>query len=677
MEGWVHFFYPSNLKSAGAIKIGEISMKKIILRAPLILAFLIFPLFADQKPADQKEKKENPPLQHEITVTANRMDTPTREIASSVTIITRDDIERSRKTTVLEILQDVMGITLTQNGPVGATASVHIRGGNAEHTLVMMDGVELNDPITPSRSIDLAHYMLDNVERIEVLRGPQSTLYGSDAISGVINIITRKGEGSPSINFSSQGGSYGTFSGGATLSGSTKNISYSLGASFLQSAGFSAANKSYEGNTEKDGYQNLTFSGRLSFRLSDNFELDFVARRIETKIDIDNFGGAYGDDPNNLQTYNSLFLKGQAKWLFWNSRWEQKLNLSVVDYDREYENPTDEFHPFDSEQSYYSSRFYKIDWQNNLYLHETNTVTFGVDFQEEHGESEYTSEGQWGPYQSLFPLQKARTTGLYIQDQLRLGGQFFVTLGTRLDIHSQFGSSLTFRLAPAYLIKNTGTKIKGTIGTGFKSPSLYQLYAPGTFWGPIGNNTLEPEKSTGWDFGMEQYFFKKKILFSAQYFSHTYINLIDFDFIDGYINIAEAESKGFEFGFKGQITKNLFLHTSYTTANHIDKDTGEHLLRRPSSLFQGKINFSFLTKGNIEFSLLSLGRRDDMEFTDFTSERVTMPSYTLVNSTISYAVLTSTQIFLRLENIFNVDYETVKGYGSPGFSIYGGFRMDF
>ena len=651
-------------------------MTKKILKTALVLALLIYPLFAEQEQADQKGKKENPPIQHEITVTATRVDTPTREIASSVTVITRDDIERSRKTTVLEILQDVLSVTLIQNGPIGAAASVHIRGGNAEHTLVMMDGVELNDPITPSRSIDLAHYSLDNVERIEVLRGPQSTLYGSDAISGVINIITRKGEGSPTINFSSQGGSYGFFSGSTTLSGSSEKIFYSVGAAFLHSSGFSAANEAYEGNSEKDGYQNLTFSGRLGFRLNDNLEFDFVVRRIETEIDIDNFGGAYGDDPNNLQTYNSLFLKGQARWLLWNNRWDQKLNLSVVDYDRSYENPTDELHPFDSDQAFYSSRFYKLDWQNNLYLNETNTVTFGVDFQEEHGESEYSSDGLWGPFQSLFPPQKASTTGFYVQDQLRLGGQFYATLGTRLDIHSQFGSSLTFRLAPAYLIENTGTKIKGTIGTGFKSPSLYQLFAPGTLWGPIGNETLEPEKSTGWDIGMEQSFFNEKILFSAQYFSHTYINLIDFDFIDGYINIAEAESKGFEFGFKGKITKNLSLYTSYTTTNHKDKGTGELLLRRPSSHFQGRINFSFLTKGNIEFSLLFLGGRDDMEFFEFTSERVTMPSYTLVNSTVSYYVLSSTQIFLRLENIFNVDYETVKGYGAPGFSIFGGFRVD-
>lgn len=652
-------------------------MTKKLLKTALVYTLLIVPLFAEQEPENQKEKTAHPSIQHKITVTATRIDTPTREIASSVTVISREDIERSQKTTVIELLQNVLGVTLIQNGPVGAAASVHIRGGNAEHTLVMMDGVELNDPVTPSRSTDLAHLSLDSVERIEVLRGPQSTLYGSDAISGVINIITRQGEGRPTISFSSQGGSYGTFSGGTSVSGRSEKILYAFGASLLQNAGFSAANHVYEGNTEKDGYKNLTFSGRLGFHLSDNLEFDFIARRIETKIDIDNFGGAYGDDPNHLQTYNSLFLKGQARWFLWKSRWEQKLDLSVVDYDRAYDNPTDEFHPFDSEQATYSSRFYKIDWQNNIFLHETHTLTFGIDYQQEHGESEYTSDGLWGPFQSLFPFQKAHTTGLYVQDQFRLGGRFYATLGTRLDINSQFGSSLTFRLAPAYFFERTGTKIKGTIGTGFKSPSLYQLYAPGTFWGPIGNDTLSPEKSTGWDLGIEQSFFNDKITLMAQYFSHATIDLIDFNFTAGYINVLEAKSRGFEFYFEGQITENLSFYSSYTTSQHTDIGTGAPLLRRPNSHFQGRFSINFLTKGNIELTLLAIGRRDDMEFVDFSSIRVTMPSYTLVNSTVSYDILSSTQIFLRLENIFNIEYETVKGYGAPGLSIYGGFKLNF
>jgi vitamin B12 transporter len=172
---------------------------------------------------------------------------------------------------------------------------------------------------------------------------------------------------------------------------------------------------------------------------------------VETEIDIDNFGGEFGDDPNHLQTYDSLFLKGQARLQLWNNRWEQKLSLALTDYDRSYENPTDSIHPFDSENASYKSGLIKLDWQHNFYLHPTNTLTFGVDLQQERGESKYISEGQWGPFESLFPLQKAGTTGVYIQDQIRFSGRLFVTLGIRLDSHSQFQIALSL---PALCTRN-------------------------------------------------------------------------------------------------------------------------------------------------------------------------------------------------------------------------------
>jgi vitamin B12 transporter len=655
----------------------KMSMIQKLLQFALVWIVLACPLLSEENTQTREIEKSPTQIRHEITVTATRIDTPTREIASSVTVITRQDIELSQKTTVLEILQDVLGLTVVQNGPAGAAASVHIRGGNAEHTLVMMDGVEINDPITPSRSIDLAHCSLDNVERIEILRGPQSTLYGSDALSGLINIITRKGEGKPSVDFSARGGSYGTFIGNTAFSGSTGKISYSLGASYSQSEGFSAASQAYEGNTEKDGYHNLTVSGRLAFRLSDTIDFDLITRRVETEIDIDNFGGEFGDDPNHLQTYDSLFLKGQARLQLWNNRWEQKLSLALTSYDRSYENPTDSFHPFDSENASYKSSLIKLDWQHNLYLHTTNTLTFGLDLQQERGESKYISEGQWGPFESLFPLQKAGTTGLYIQDQIRFSGRLFVSLSIRLDSHSQFGDSLTYRLAPAYFIEKSGTKIKGTIGTGFKSPSLYQLYAPGTFWGPIGNSDLEPEKSTGWDFGIEQRFFQGKFKLGLTYFSHIYKNLIEFDYLLGYINISQAESQGVEFQIEVSPIESVSLQAGYTRLHATDNETGDALLRRPKDHFQTKLSLQSLKRFQMNLSWILIGLRDDMEYIGYSSQRVKMPSFSLVNATASYETFSNLQIFLRLDNVFNTTYEMIKGFGTPGFSLQGGFNIHF
>jgi vitamin B12 transporter len=638
----------------------------------LAVAFLFSPLISQE---NNEKKKQIPPLQHKIVVTATRIETPAQEIASSVTVISKEELERMKKTTVLEALEEILGLTIIQNGPAGGAASTFIRGANSEHTLFLMDGVELNDPISPARSFDLAHFMLDSIERIEILRGPQSTLYGSDALSGVVNIITKKGQGEPKLNLSSTGGSYGTFINSAGLDGGTEKIHYSLGVNYLQSSGFSSASAEYEGNEEKDGYRNLSLSGRFGYRFNNNLELDFILRTVKTRIDVDNFGGDYGDDPNNGQKNNSFFLKGELRTLLMGNRWEQKLGLSLVDYDRTHENPTDSAHPIDSEEGFFKSALFKIDWQNNFFLHETNTLTVGIDHQQEQGESEYYSDGTWGPYSSIFPLQRAYITGFYVQDQIRLGSSFFSTAGVRLDKHSQFGTSTTFRLAPAYLIKRIQTKLKATLGTAFKSPSLYQLHAPATFTGPIGNESLNPEKSTGWDIGVEQYFLEGQILLSATYFKNDYTNLIQFDSLQGYTNVGNAESKGIELSLQAHSRSGLILNVSYTRIEARDLDADSALLRRPKDKFSASFLYPFLRKGNIRLSLIHIGEREDLDFSIWPAIRVTLPDYTLLNSVISYDLTQEIQLFLRMDNLLNEKYEMIKGYGTPGRSAYLGLNI--
>lgn len=647
--------------------------KKIIF---FLLALTALPLNSQPQ---EKVKKEKAPssLQYDIVVTATRLETPVKEVASSITIIAKQDLERMKKTTVLEALEEVIGLSIVQNGGPGGAASVFLRGANSEHTLVLMDGVEINDPISPSRSYDLAHFSLENVERIEILRGPQSTLYGSDALGGVINIITKKGHGKPEFSFSSLGGSYQTFSSHTGIIGGSDKINYSLGASYFRNKGPSAASISYDGNKEKDSYRNLSLSGRLGFKPLDNFDLDLIVRALKTKTDIDNFGGAYGDDPNNSQEYDALFLKGQARTLLLNNRWEQKLAFSLLGHERHHINQPDETHPLESEKGEFKSKVFKMEWQNNLFLHETNTLTFGIDFQKEEGESDYLSMGAFGPFSSLFPLQRAHTVGLYLQEQLRLAHQFFATFGARLDTHSQFGTALTYRLAPAYFIEQTRTKFKGTLGTGFKSPSLYQLYAPGTLWGPIGNKDLKPEESIGLDLGLEQEFLEGKIMVGATYFSNTYKNLINFDFFQGYINIGNAESKGAELFLQALLDDNLQFKANYTRTEAKDKDTDTYLLRRPKDKFTANLNYSFLEKINLNLSFIYIGEIEDMDFSTWPSTQVTLPGYSLLNAAVSFDLNPSTQIFCRLDNILNEKYEMIKGYGTEDFSAFGGIKILF
>ncbi len=255
-------------------------------------------------------------LRHDVVVTATRIETPSKEVASSITVITRADLDRANRSTVLDVLEDVVGTAAVRSGGIGAAASIMLRGGNSEHTLVLLDGVEINDPMNPSRSCDLAHIALDQVERIEVLRGPQSTLFGSDALGGVVNIITRTGEGRPKLSLYGSAGSLSTSESRLGISGSTRRVSYSLGASYLKSGGISAADKALAGNTEKDGYRRLSLTGRAGLKLAPNLDLDLTVRGLLTRSEIDNFGGPFGDDPNNSQRYDSLFARAQLRGLY-------------------------------------------------------------------------------------------------------------------------------------------------------------------------------------------------------------------------------------------------------------------------------------------------------------------------------------------------------------------------
>lgn len=642
-----------------------------------MFAVLCFHLYSqDSQEKDDNQKKQGS-LQHEVVVTANRVETSLKEVASSVTIITREELAKTGRSRVFDALEDALGLSTTQNGPPGSQATVFIRGANSEHTLVMIDGTEINDPITPTRSFDMSLLLVENIDRIEILRGPQSTLFGSDAMGGVINIITRQSLGRPKFFLSGYGGSYGTYSGNAEVSGSTSVVRYSAAAALLDTDGFSAASTNYEGNEEADGHRNLTLSGRIGFDLSANLSLDFFARRIDTETDLDNSGGDYGDDPNSVQSYDSLFMMGQARGRFLRNRWEQKLQVSVVDYDRTSSNPVDESNPFFSEESEFKSKLWKVDWQNSLYLHETNTLTFGVEHQREQGESWYRSEGMFGPYESVFPLEKAHNTGIYIQDQLRIAEQFFLTAGIRYDSHSQTESSTTYRIAPAYVIEHTGTKLKATLGTGFKAPSLYQLYAPPTYFGPIGNENLKPEKSTAWDAGIEQYFLNNTLLLGFTYFANDFEDLIDYDFTQGYINIRKATTKGAEITLFARPIPILSFLVTYTRTEAKNTETDESLLRRPKDKFTARLDWGFLERANIHISMIYVGEREDLFWQDWTPTPVTLESYMLLNAAGFYDLFESLQLFLRLDNILNADYETIKGYGTAGFSVYGGVKANF
>ena len=617
---------------------------------------------------EEKQDTGEQPKDERVVVTATRVETPYEQVGSSVTVITRQEIERRRQPTVIDVLRGVPGLDVVQAGPRGGQASVFIRGAKSEHTLVLIDGVEMHDPITPGRSFDWAHLTTDNVERIEVLRGPQSTLYGSDAIGGVINIITRRGKGSPSLTLTTEAGSHHTFREGLSLLGATPVFNYAVAASRLDTGGVSSASRR-DGNFEDDGYRNTTFSAKLGFKPAENFDVDVIARCMDTRAELDNSWGVM-DDPNYTASTEQHFLRLQGRLKLLDGRWEQRFGVSYTDHRRTTLNRPDAAHPFSFERSAYDGDIVRFDWQHTLRLHETNTLTFGFETEEETGKSRYASE--WGP--SDFPGKSARTDSFYVQDQIALGDRFFVAIGARYDDHSMFGSKWTHRVAPTYHIRETGTRLKASCGTGFKAPTLYQLYAP---WG-TGNPALLPEESKGCDFGIEQELFGGLLTLDATCFRNKFKNLIDYSFATwSYLNVGEAESKGVELGATVRPTDKLFIRASYTHTRTEDKATGEELLRRPKHKAGIEANYRLLPTTNLNLSATWVGRREDVDATAWPAARVGLHSYTLVNLAVTHDVNERVQVFGRVENLLNDRFEEVKGYGTLGIGFFVGVRATF
>lgn len=575
-------------------------------------------------------------------VTATRLTTPKIEIASSIMTITSEEIEKSKKTNVVELLKDLPCIDIAQTGGDGGVSYIYIRGAKPEHTLVMIDGIEMNDPMSFGRSCNLSNLMLENIEQIEIVKGPQSTLYGSDAMGGVINIITKKGQGR-SFSLFSEAGSFKTFRERVEVGGGGKKFSYSLGAARIDTEGISSAGEKY-GNTEKDGYRNTSLTARLTFDPKDKINIDMLLKYLASKMDLDNSGGENGDDPNYTAENKELYLGLQCS---------KKIGVSFARHNRSYNNDPDINHPDGLVRSTYLSQVRKINWQDSLSINKFNTILAGMEYKEERGE-----------LNSGFPQKKTQNRGYFLQDQINVHDRFFAALGARLDNYSEFGSKITCRIAPGYNINYTNTRIKASYATGFKSPSLYQLYSP-----KYGDMNLNPEKSIGWDAGLEQYFLDKTIFLDAVYFYNNFSNMVEYDrAASKYKNVAEAQTEGVELSSSLKIKDAFVFKASAAKLRAKDKTNGKNLQRRPSEKNSLGMDYHYSKNGIFNAEVVYTGERDDT---------VILDSYRLVNMSISHNIDKNLEVYVRANNIFDKDYEEVKGYGTPGASFYGGIKINY
>lgn len=647
--------------------------KKLLFHFVLIFSIFYSVTFAQnnvEKPDSLKSYELS-----EVVVTATKTSTPIYQLANSVSLIDSAQIKNSNKNNVYELLQTQTGVSISQQGAPGAFTQIYLRGADPSQTQVLIDGVNMNMANDPSNTFDFANLSTDNIDRIEIIRGPQSTLYGSNALAGVINIITKKGSGEQKFFITSEAGSYNTFKGSIGTSGGMGKLNYSLNYSRFSTDGFSSADKKF-GNIEKDGTENYTISSRIGYRFANNLNFDFIGRFTKANTDFDQTGGAFGDDPTYKYNLEEGAYRIEGNLSLMDGKLKQKFGISFSRNLRKYKFYVSANNASESNSNYDGKRI-KFDWQSNFQINSDNLVVLGIETENEIASSYYYYKDSYGPYESKFPEKSARTTGIFSEYQLNIDKRFFASAGIRFDKHENLGSAVTFRIAPAYIIWKTGTKIKATFGTGFKAPSLFYLFDPA-----YGNPDLSPEKSRGWDAGIEQYLFNYKLTAGITYFKNTFTDLFGFDSNFKTLNVNKSETKGFEIFLDAKPTSDLSISANYTFTESKNLSPGSadenlSLLRRPKHKAAISTDYKITNSIRAGIEAIFVGNRGDKDFSTYPATRIVLKNYTLLNLSASYKLSELFRFFGRVVNLLNSDYEEVYGYGTAGRSGYIGLKINF
>jgi vitamin B12 transporter len=624
-----------------------------------------------------------PTVQVDVT-SPTTVPTPPDQVASSVTVITAAEIAREQRRTLPDALSTVPGLNIVQTGGPGGQTSVFLRGTNSNHVKVLLDGIDVTDPSNPNQTFDFAHMLTGDIERIEVLRGPQSGLYGADAIGGVISITTKKGEGPPKAYGTMEGGSFGTFNQYAGVSGSQDRFSYAFNVQHWRSTSTPVTPTALLSPGEKrnnDLYDNKTVSTRMGYDFNDAFSVNVVSRYTRALLRFtgdfdDNFGP---DFAQSEQLSHQSYTRGEAVWSLFDGRFKNYFGLAYTNVQNQNTFPQDPnvngLVPGSGPSRNEGTRT-KLDWRGVAAITDTQTLVMGL-------EDETYGLIQSSPFGGL-PVASNANKAAYVELQSQFAKRLFLVSNIRRDDNDAFGGHQTFRIAPAFLMPGTETKLKASYGTGFKAPTLSQLHAdfPPTFF---SNPNLQPEESKGWDAGFEQPFAADRVRVGATYFHNDITNLIQtvaipgmFAFgipVDTLVNIGQATTSGVEAFASFSVTERLKLRTDYTYTKAIDDGTGLELLRRPRTKISATAAWNPIDPLTLSATVLHVSGWADIPRDDFSVSRVQADGYTVVNLAANYAVDQNVTVFGRVDNLFNEHYQNPSGFERPGIGVFGGVRV--
>ncbi|GFE81363.1 TonB-dependent receptor [Steroidobacter agaridevorans] len=634
----------------------------------LSVALLLHPAWSAMA-ADMQDGVED------VIVTANRIAQETSRVGDSVTVITAKEQRLSQKTAVSDLLALTPGVTVARNGGFGGTTTIRIRGAESHQTMVLIDGVKLNDPSSASGEFNFADLITTDFAQIEVLRGPQSTLWGSQAIGGVVNIVTPVPEGPLSASVSAEGGTHETAIMRAHAQAGGDRFAWRVSGNYLTSDGISAYSRDL-GGREPDGYRNVGFTARGILHITDNVSAEIRSTWSDGRSDYDGFVGFNLADTPEYGTTEELTTYAGVKFDVFDGRFENRIGFAYTDTDRKDTDPSSTVPTtFDAD-----GRNERWEYQGTLRI--TERVSTIVGLESERSELSSASPTTFDPDPA--PLTgEVQIDSAYAQVNVTPIDALSLTAGVRYDDHDTFGGHTTTRASAAWSV-TPSTILRASYGEGFKAPTLYQLYSL------YGNLNLDAEEAESWDAGIEQHFFDKQLVVSATYFDRDTTNMIDFvscwgetspDCLarpDGYYdNFQQTNAHGVELAMAAHLTEQLSLTVNYTNmdAENTARGTanfGHSLPRRPDETTNAQVSYEWPVGLTTTVAVQHASRSFDT-----ISNAAVLDGYTLVDFRASLALSDSLEVYGRIENAFDEEYETVKNYGTLGRTFYAGLRQSF
>jgi vitamin B12 transporter len=625
----------------------------------------------------------------ETVVTATRIPTEAARVPAAVTVLTREDIEERGYQTLAEALRTVPGLNLVQQGGPGQNATAFLRGAAGRHVLVLLDGAPLNDASEPNGAFNFGNELLGDIERIEVVRGPASALYGSGALGGVVNLVTRRAPaGTPAQLFGEvAGGTQGTGRGVLGAAGNDGRFDWMVAGQALTTRGFNVVPRRLATNRgERDALEARAATARIGFRPDAGSSVEALIRWRENRLELDDAPFFRLDDPNYTGRDRNWFgqLRGETTLL--DGMWTTGLRIAVAEDRRRYLNLPDAGNPGDTDDLYRGQR-QTFDWGNQLRLgdigpFEEAGLAFGATHEIESSDSRSLSGGLLTTTDA-----SAHTTALHAGAQGRLFGRLDLSAGLRHDAAEDYDSATSWRVGAVLALPEAASRLHAAAGTAFKAPSLFQRFGViGSFF--RGNPDLRPERSFAWEAGIEtDIAFAGRsdfATFGATWFSARYRNLINFNpAFDSLENVDRARAQGAELSLTLRPAAWIGLRAAWTITETEDETTGLPLPRRPKNLVAVSARIAPIPRLTVVPELVFVGRALEGPFASYEDSGAPRPVAAwnphgmLLNLTATWQVTPAIAAFAEGRNLTDSRYEPANGFAAPGRSVLVGTRFTF